>query len=338
MNIFDQDQNIIFQDTVRQKTDTTHLQIRLPADSSGITDTVPVKKIVIRPAREKPAPVDITAVSRRNPSSDFTFSDSSNMTGHSGQSGKLLFPFTLIEKNRKQESFARTMLMKNLREGKELPVRPFHNDWIILILLLSAFLFSLIRTFSRRFVPEVTRFFFFRGIGDSSSRDIAGLFLWHSTLTNLISFFGIALFAYYTGIYYDLIPGGMSGFVFWIISFGIIIVSITFRHIICYLAGSISNQTDLFNEYIITIYLSYRFSSLVLFIIVILLSYTRILPPNVLFIIGFLAFACMYLFRLLRLSFIFIRRNFSILYLILYLCALEFLPVLVMLKYFTGLF
>jgi hypothetical protein len=338
MNIFDQDLNINLQDTVRQKTDTTHLQIKLPADSSDIIDTVPVKKVVLRQTKERPVSVDVTAVSKRNPYSDFTFSDSTKLKLYSGHEGNSLFPFSLIEKNRTKESSELAALMKDLRDGKKMPVQPFHDDWIIFILLLCAFLFSLIRTFSKRFLTEVTRFFFFRGIGDSSARDIAALFHWYSTLTNLISFLGLALFAYCTGLYYSLIPDWMSGFVFWAISFGIIILSVTVRHILCFLTGRISGQVDLFNEYIITIYHSYRFSALFLFFIVILISYTRILNPKVLFITGFLVFAGMYLIRIIRLFFIFLKRNFSILYLILYLCALEFLPVLIILKYFTGLF
>jgi hypothetical protein len=45
----------------------------------------------------------------------------------------------------------------------------------------------------------------------------------------------------------------------------------------------------------------------------------------------------MYLIRVIRLIIIFLNRNISIFYLILYLCALEILPVLIVIKYFTGL-
>ena len=45
----------------------------------------------------------------------------------------------------------------------------------------------------------------------------------------------------------------------------------------------------------------------------------------------------MYSIRVIRLLIIFLNRNISIFYLILYLCALEILPVLIVVKYFTGL-
>jgi hypothetical protein len=338
MNISDQDINIIFQDTVRQKRDTTHQQLKISADTTSITDTVPVKKIVIRQVKKEPLPVDTTAVCSKNPVSDLIFPDTTDVITVTGQQEKSLFPFIFIEKNRKRESDAIAALVKHLKDGRELPARAFHDDWMIIIIIFSAFIFSLIHTFSKKFLPEIIRFLFFRGIGDPASRDIAGLFHWHSTLTNLITFLSLALFVYCTGFYYNLIPDGMSGFVFWVISFIIIIISVTLRHIICYITGKISGQKDLFNEYIITVYHFYHFSALALFLIVILLSYTRIFTPDILFKTGFILFAFLFLYRIIRLFLIFIKRNFSILYLILYLCALEFLPVLVILKYFTGQF
>ena len=70
----------------------------------------------------------------------------------------------------------RTVLTKHLKDGKDLPIRPFHEDWIILIVLVAAFLYSSIRTFSKNFLPEVIRFFSFRGVGDPVSGDIDGVY------------------------------------------------------------------------------------------------------------------------------------------------------------------
>ena len=155
---------------------------------------------------------------------------------------------------------------------------------------------------------------------------------------NFITFLNISLFVYCVSLYYEFIPGGISRFQYWIISFGFVVTIITIRHIICYLTGMISNENHAFNEYIITIYLSYRIMALVLFILVILISYTSIFPVKTLILSGFIIIATLYLMRFIRLLLIFMKRNISILYLILYLCALEFLPVVVTVKYFTGLF
>jgi hypothetical protein len=102
-------------------------------------------------------------------------------------------------------------------------------------------------------------------------------------------------------------------------------------------AGNLSGESEVFNEYLLNVYQSYRFSSLIVFTLVILLVYTAVLPTSVYFIAGVIVLIIFYLIRVLRLFLIFMKRNISILYLILYLCALEILPVLILVKYFTGL-
>lgn len=281
---------------------------------------------------------DTTSVCSRNVISDVTFYDSANLVTRIDRTHTIEFPYIFIEKNRSREARTGEVLMKHLKEGKGVPDPLFHDDWIILVILAAAFLYSILRQFSQKFIHEVTRFFFFRGIGDPASRDIGGLFHWESTIINLVSFISLALFAYCSAQFYDLIPSGISGFLFWLISFGIIIVIITLRHGICLITGSLSEEDEAFNEYLITVYQSYRFMALILFVLVILVTYTGLLPPKTIFHLGFFSMAAFYLMRIIRLFLIFIKRNIPILYLILYLCALEFLPVLMTVKYFTGLF
>jgi hypothetical protein len=184
---------------------------------------------------------------------------------------------------------------------------------------------------------ELTRFLLFRGINESSSRNIGSLFTWQSTILNFVSFMVIGLFGYCAAEWYNFIPAGISSFFFMLIALGIVIFNITSRHLICLAAGNLSGESEVFNEYLIIVYQSYRFSSVLLFATVVLAVYTVLLPPQVYFVIGAIVLIVFYLYRISRLLLIFIKRNISILYLILYLCALEILPVLILVKYFTGL-
>jgi len=246
-------------------------------------------------------------------------------------------PFQVADKNIQRQTKDGEALITILKEGEERPLKPIHNDWILGIILIAAFLFSLLKTTSKNMFPELTRYFLFRGIHDHSSRDISSLFNWQSTILNLISFMIFGLFGFCAATWYDIIPEGMPDILVWFILFCFVIVVVTLRHLTCLITGNISGRTELFNEYIINIYHSYRFSSLVLFILVALIVYTVILPPGVYFITGMIVLLVMYFFRIVRLFLIFMRQDISILYLILYLCALEILPVLISLKYFTGL-
>jgi hypothetical protein len=281
---------------------------------------------------------DTTSVCGRNPVADITFNDSSNFITSIESGFNNSFPFIFTEINSIKQAEAKTALLKHLKTGEDIPVQPLQNDWIILIIIISSFLYSLIRTTSKSIFPGVMRFFMFRGINDPSSRDIGELFNWQSTLLNLASFLSLALFTYCFALYNDFLPAGIIGITGYLVSLGIIITGVTLRHIACLITGNISEQRDVFRDYLVSIYQSYRLSAMIVFIIVILLSYTLLLPVKVYFVSGIIALGLMYLIRITRLFVIFINRNISIFYLILYLCALEILPVGISVKYFTGLF
>jgi hypothetical protein len=145
------------------------------------------------------------------------------------------------------------------------------------------------------------------------------------------------LFGYSVASYYDFIPTGHKGIVIWLIALGILSAAVTVRHLVSVITGAASGQQDVFREYLLGIYQSYRVGALFLFAIIILMSFTVILPVQDYIITGIIILAFLYLIRIFRLLIIFLNRNISIFYLILYLCALEILPVLIVVKYFTGL-
>jgi hypothetical protein len=281
---------------------------------------------------------DTTSVCTRNSIADVTFYDSNNLITmiKPGIGNRFLFIYT--ENNRLRNAEAKATLVKHLNPGQNIPLQPLHSDWIILIILISAFLYSYIRTTSKSLFPWIMRFFLFRGINDHSSRDVAGLFNWQSTILNFVSFLVVGLFGYCFAISYDIIPAGISGIKGYLIFFGIIVTAVTLRHITCLITGNMSGERDVFREYVIGVYQSYRISAMILLVIVVLLSYTILMPVKVYFTAGIIAFFIIYSIRVVRLLIIFINRKLSIFYLILYLCALEILPVGITVKYFTGLF
>ena len=299
-------------------------------------DSLRLKKR-ISPAYPEVIITDTTSVNSRNSIADITFYDPSGFVRNLEPYPQGLFPFQLAEITESPDKQQALTIIKPLKEGLVLPERPFHNDWMTILIILSVFLWLVVKTTTRSMFHELTRFFLFRGINESSSRDTGSLFYWQSTVMNFVSFLIIGIFAYFAAVYYDFIPAGIRPFWFMLISLGLVIFSITSRHFICLGAGSLSSETEAFNEYLMTVYQSFRFSSVVIFAIVVFLLYTVILPPRVYFKSGAIVLIIFYLYRVTRLLLIFMKRNISILYLILYLCALEILPVLILLKYFTGL-
>ncbi len=280
---------------------------------------------------------DTTSVCKRNSVTDVTFYDHDNFVFEIGKSQFKKFPFIFTEKVRQQEAQDRLTLISHLKNGSDLPPSPLHTDWMVVILVTVAFLFSLVKRTSGNLTSGFTKFFTFRGVTEPVSRDIGGLFYWQSTIMNLISFLVIGLFGYSAAAYYNLIPTGFSGIVIWLFAIGTISLAVTIRHLTCIITGAVSGEQEVFREYLLSIYQSYRFGAVFLSAIIILESYTRVLPVSDLIISGIAILGIMYLIRVIRLLIIFLNRNISIFYLILYLCALEILPVLIIAKYITGL-
>ena len=165
---------------------------------------------------------DSTPVCSRNSIIDITFSDSNHIVLVSKANTLNKFPFLFTEKNKLSQAETRSIIVNHLKEGEEMPSHSFQGDWIIGIILLAAFLFSIINSNSKNLIPGVTRFFLFRGINDPASRDIGGIFHWQSTIINFISFLVISLFTYSAMEYYDLVPSNTNGMLLWLIILGII--------------------------------------------------------------------------------------------------------------------
>jgi hypothetical protein len=330
------------QDTVKNKNIVSKDSVWLKSDSVSIikihqlSDSVP-HKIFSASRPVKFEYTDTTSVCSRNIIADITFYDSANVVTKIESFSSNRFPVLFVEKNMKIKAEAKASLVKHLKTGLDLPSQYRHDDWIIGIILISAFLFSLVRKTSKSILPGIYRFFLFKGITDPASRDIGGLFQRKSAIPNIISFFSISLFIYYAASYYNLIPAGISGILFWLICVAVLTTVVFLRHIVCVITGYMSGEKYAFREYLSGVYQFYRFSAIFLFVLFILMSYTMILPIRDSFKTGVAVIGILYLIRIFRLLIIFLNMNISIFYLILYLCALEFLPVVISVKYFTGL-
>lgn len=280
--------------------------------------------------------IDTTAVCRRNSIADVSFYNEDSFIWKLDVPGGDRTIINLAEKAKELKAENKEILIRHLRTGEEVPSPEMSNDLVILVLLSAAFLFTIVRISVKNFQP-VTRFFLFRGINDPASADIGVLFHWQTTLLNLTSFFIISLFAFRAFSVQDAIPAGISDGLFWLICLLAVIAVSTTRHFICIMIGNLSGRREVFNEYLVGVYQSYHFTALMLFVLVVFTSFITILPAKTYIIMGICCFALMYLIRVIRLLLIFINRSISIFYLILYLCALEILPLAIIIRYFSDM-
>lgn len=315
-------------DSVFARMDGTpaHLNAsRLP--EAGKRTATPVKVTI----------TDTTSTCRRNSVADITFHDSDTFL----RDLKYIPPGRIRYIDKHESGFptnqAEYQAAAHLRDGETISANYAHNDLILIIIFFAAFMFLHVHYLMRNFIADLRRFFLFRGINEASSREISSLFTWQSTLLNFIAFLIIALFGFTSLAYYGLNPEGVNRSLFIPAILAIVVFGVTMRHFICTTTGNLSGNSEVFNEYLVNVYHSYRFSAIILFALILVMTYTALLPQKLCLVTGFASLAVIYFFRITRLSLIFKRRNISILYLILYLCALEILPVLIFIKYFEGL-
>ena len=273
----------------------------------------------------------------RNPIADITFSDSTNIVSWSDPGHLQDFPFIFTAINRIAREEAKEELVHHLKGGERIPRDSYSHDWVLPLVLVTVLIYGVVFSESASFFRGIFKFITFRGINESTSRDINSIFQWQSSLFNLAAFINISLFAFLSSIWSGLIFMEDKHFLLWLICLGVLISALTIRHLICTIVGNMSGEKEIFSEYLVGIYQYYRLAALFLLIISVMVLYTVFLPKNVLFYVGFSFVALLYVIRVLRLFLIFINRHVSIFYLILYLCALEILPVVIIIKYVTGL-
>lgn len=222
-----------------------------------------------------------------------------------------------------------------LHDGARIPANPLHTDWITVLLLLSAILYIVVTTFSRNMFADIVRVITFN-IRGREVADSRGIFHWQTTLANLASFIILSIFLYLFLIERGAGVQGIHGFLLWFILLLCVSFSVAVRHITTVLTGNLSGRYTLFAEYLNNIYSLYRLIGIALLPIIIAISYSTFSTSEILINAGLGILAFVFTFRIISLLFIFIRSGVSIFYFLLYLCALEILPGLILLEIVTS--
>ncbi len=136
--------------------------------------------------------------------------------------------------------------------------------------------------------------------------------------------------------YFEAPRDGLAGFAF--IS-ALILLVYFIKIITTKILGNIFQIKQASTEYVNNILLFNKTIGLLLFPICLLLAFARQIPPEILIWTGIVSWALILIYRLLRVILIgMANSSVSFLFIILYLCTLEILPFVVILKVFVGTF
>jgi hypothetical protein len=207
-------------------------------------------------------------------------------------------------------------------------------NWLPGILLLSLFTFSWIRMVYQKYVVQVVTSMLNYQASIRLLRGKNVLFRNMAFGLNFVFAINIGLFIFFFIQYYNLNQIYPAGFIsVAIYSVGIIIIY-TLKTLVCKLIGNIFMVKEQFAEYVHNIHLYNKNMGLFLFPIVIVFPYitSNQVKPVILYL-GLTIIIVMSLLLIYRGFQIIMRNGVSTFYLILYLCAIEILPILLLIKY-----
>jgi len=220
--------------------------------------------------------------------------------------------------------------------GELIPASPFRTDWIFAVTIIPVVLFivtsatehgnpsSLVKkVLSHRYANTL-----FRGSG--SSRQVILVPTW------LMILMSMSTFAWFFQVEYMLFPWDLRGIRLWMADFAVITGAVIVRYMVSFITGEISGNRELFREYLFNIFSYYNLLGIFLVVTNFMIPYFTVIPPLYLIASASVLIGILYILRTVRLVSIFIMGGFSLLYLILYLCALEFTPILIFIKYLSG--
>ena len=217
--------------------------------------------------------------------------------------------------------------VKHERQLPETFKKPFIGDWLIIVILTLLVIIASVRISSEKYLYHLIQSMFNRQTANRLYREKVMNILHPAFRLEIIFYIVAGLFIWQAGKTFlpDLT---LPGWQYFLLSCLIIIIFSNTKYILYSINGFLFNVQIEINEYIYYSRSGNRVMGIFLLPIVILLLFTEGISHDILLISGLLIallFSVISLFRGLK---IITQKDFSIYYLILYLCTLEILPIL----------
>jgi hypothetical protein len=224
-------------------------------------------------------------------------------------------------------------------DGQPLPTEKISADFSFVILSLSLLIVTLMMSFGRRRMVTGVSYLGFRRQPELAPPDTSELFGWPSILRNIFTVLNTGMFATIAllltdSMHYDQPSGSVKLAAILSLSF---LAALMIRHLTCIIAAEVTGWKNIFREYMNVVYNAWFANAVMLFILNAIILFAELNNIYPFIVAGLVITGIFLIIRTLRLLSIFSYRHIPILYFILYLCALEVLPVLVILK-ILGLF
>lgn len=154
---------------------------------------------------------------------------------------------------------------------------------------------------------------------------------------NILFLISGSLYLFILFNFYGYSPFGLTGHDLLLFSLGILSAFIIYRIVIAKLISFLFLKEELFSQFIHHYFLYNKLLGLVLLPFLFFIPYTTEILQQIFVYLSIIIIAAVYLLRLIRIIEFILRKVVLYIYLFLYLCALEILPVLIITRIFLSL-
>jgi hypothetical protein len=223
--------------------------------------------------------------------------------------------------------------------GQPIPPEAFDIDFSFALLSFAFVLLALLIAYAGKTLSSGLAFLSFRRQNEIPAPSTSGVFSWPPAFRNIFTVINVSIFSASSLILsgtFSMSGNAASVKLISVIAGGFL-GAILLRHLACIIVAETTGLTTVFREYMNVVYNGWFLNALIMFLLNFLILFPAAESPNLFIISGLIASFLLLIVRILRLLSIFVKRHISILYFLLYLCALEVLPVLMIMKVF-GIF
>jgi hypothetical protein len=218
--------------------------------------------------------------------------------------------------------------------GQPVPEGILNSDFSLGMLSVSLVLFTVLYAFARKLITASFLSLGLKRQHETPSLHSSVTITWPPLALNLFTLLNVSLFAVIAAVYTGALPPMPDGEMIkttalCLAGFAGILL---FRHTTCIIVASVTWQKKLFMEYVSVVYSTWFIAALFYFVLSSIILFVPLKTPDTIVYAGAALTVFLLFLRTIRLLNIFIVRRVPILYFILYLCALEVLPVLIVLK------
>lgn len=211
-------------------------------------------------------------------------------------------------------------------------LRQFRESWIILVVLFLVLFYSIIRFFFSTEINTISHAFYSNQVLSKVNKEDTLFNSWPFVFLYLLFGLILGLYLYLSAKYFG-ISYTLDGFKLFLYLSTVVIVLFTLKIIVLRIVGFLFDSTRLVRDYVSVLYLSY-FNAAILFLpIVIAFSLTSYRFSVIYSYLGVILLLLIFALQFLRVAEnILSNYKFPKVYLIIYLCALEFCPLIILFK------